>query len=160
MENQVTYNKGEFSYLPTSERLKINDEPATRAARRYFRKKGIPLRIHGFDKTTERIWEFPAVLRHRPDLWIKTEGKDYLCEVKGCGSAGVVRVWFDKLESYKVWEKMLPLNIFIYKSDTNQCCYLSFTDFLRATKGLKIVLHNEREPIFEIPCSRFIWEDI
>jgi len=154
------YSKESFSYLPTPERLAYNDKLSMKAASKYFTSLGITFRKHGFDGSEGNIWEYPPVLRHRPDLSINDSGEFYLCELKGCGSSNVVRISVDKIESYKKWEKLEPIKMLIFKSDTNQCCYLDFTDFLRTLKGLKVVLHEKMGRIFEIPCSRFTWETL
>ncbi|KAA0891645.1 hypothetical protein [Oryzomonas rubra] len=160
MANKVNYNEGEFSYLTTSERLTIGDKPTMEAANKYFSKREIPFRRYGFDNSTERPWEFPNVLRHGPDLTISIEGKDFFCEGKGVGSDNILKVRADKIESYKKWEHLLPLKMFIYNSSSGLCAFIDFTDFLRTLKGLKVTKHEKMGRIFEIPCSRFNWEKI
>lgn len=149
-----------FFELKNSERLKVSDDLAMQAASVYFQKHGITFRRWGFDASVENIWEFPPILRHKPDLSINDSGNFKLCELKGCGIANVVRVDVEKIESYKIYEQLKPLMIFIYKADTNQCTFITFTDFLRTLKGLKVIMKENWGRIFEIPCSRFKWENL
>jgi len=147
-ENVIIMQSFKTSFKQRTKRFIAEDK-----CKEYLTKNNIMFTRYGFDALFDIPWQkfnlIPKLLRNTPDFMVITD-KASLLEVKGCRD--ILRLKLDDMDSYREWNKICRLMMFLYSTLDNNPVIISYEKLeqIAFTCETDIYPENQKE-YYKIP---------